>query len=207
MMFTKLTGLSAVLLLFPVLILPACQSQSSHGEVQFIDMSLQGGDEILIAGNRTTLESLPGTLAQVVDPSRSHVVIRVDCRDSLPMNRLHQVQRGLCAQGLVNMSYRTRSGDELTLILPTDDMREQVKQIPSRHIATLRLAASGNMTLDGVETKNDAVEGLIAGRLADNDRLIVSIDLDPNATYGDFIRVFGATKRANAPRIHLNDPS
>jgi len=206
-MSTKLTRLAAVLLLMPLLILPGCQSRSQSSDVQFIEVSLRGEDGIAVDGNPTSLENLPETVGQVVDRSSSRVVIRVDCQDNIPMSRLHAVQRELRHEGLVNMSYRTGSGDELTLILPPDDLREQMKKISSRHFATLHVAESGSVTLDGIETGNNEIEHRITNRLVNDDKLIVSIDVDSNATYGDFIRAFGATKRANAPRIQLNDPS
>jgi len=203
-MSTQPTRLAAVLLLVPLLFLPACQSQSQSGELQIIELAILEVDGLLVDGEQTSLEDLPATMEQVVDLSRSRVIIRVSCANELPMGRLHAVQNELRSQGLFNMSYRTDSDEDLTLVLPPIGYREQLGEIPVRHFANLHIAASGKVTLEGNGAGYDELEEKITDRLAGDEYLIVSIKTDPEATYGDFMRVFGAAKQANAQRIHLN---
>lgn len=206
-MSTRPIRLAAVLLLAPLLFLPACQSESQSQDLQYIELIILEPDGLLVDGRQSSLEDLPLTMGQVVDPSRSRVVTRVSCANQLPMARLHAVQDELRSQGLFNISYRTDSDEELTLVLPPADYKAQIDQIPTEHFANLYIDASGRLTLEGTNARYEELEEMISGRLANDDHLIVSIDTDPEATYGDFIRAFGAAKQANAPRIHLNDLS
>lgn len=206
-MSAKPRCLGHVLLLVPLLILPACQSRSQSDDLQYVELSILEGNGILVEGKQSSLGTLAMTLEQVIDPDWSPVVMRVSCADELPIGRLQAVHRALRSQGLINMSYRTASDDELTLVLPTPDFNERLRELPSEDFATLHIDASGTVTLEGDATGYAEIKDEVTDRLDRNDHLVVSIDMDPGATYGDFIRVLGAAKEAKAPRIHLNDPS
>jgi len=202
--------LTCLCLGFAALTSAGCQRRSgddtqagspSHHDTQIIDLALQAGG-IRIDGAPVDLDGLGPKLEQVADPEMPTVAVRVSGADVLPMRALFAVQDRLQAAGLRNMIYKTASDEELTLILPPPDA-----EVPGgeEHLARVQVSESGRVTVDGNEAAGGAVQEAIAARLAGDDRLVVVLDLDRNATYGDFTRVLGAAKRAKAQRIVVSE--
>lgn len=190
--------------------LPGCTSHSGddtaagsgHSSAQFIEVSLNGGDAMAVNGVATSREDFANTVQQTVDPERSTVVIRITAEDTCPMGELAAVQDGLRDRGLLNLVYRGAAGQELALILPAAD--QPLPPVPAEHLARLQVVAGGRISLDGVAVEPETVRRMIADRVARDDHLVVALDLDPDASYGTFIRTFDAVKQAKADRIQLN---
>ena len=81
----KLIGFAIVLLLVPLLVLPACQSQSQSGEVQFIDLTILEEAGLLVDGKQTSLEGLPATMAMAPAAS-ANCLFNVDRIVAFPLS-------------------------------------------------------------------------------------------------------------------------
>lgn len=91
----------------------------------------------------------------------------------------------------------------LGLTLPP---RGQAKPIPRRNIASLLINASGEVLLDEQEIDIPRIRDVIKQRLAQNDKLIVSIKTDRNTKYQVFVSVLDQVQMAEAPRISIAEP-
>jgi biopolymer transport protein ExbD len=91
----------------------------------------------------------------------------------------------------------------LGLTLPP---RGQAKPIPKRNIASLLINATGEVLLDEQEIDIPRIRDVIKQRLAQNDKLIVSIKTDRNTKYQVFVAVLDQVQMAEAPRISIAEP-
>lgn len=199
----------AWLLLLVLPLFPGCASDSGHDtttgsehQPQIIDVSLGAGGAVAVEGKTVSRETFGTAVQQAVDPEWSTVVVRITADDDYPMGDLSAIQDELRARGLVNTVYKGAAGQELALILPAAD--RAMPQVPAEHLARLQVVAGGGVQLDGVMVEPATITRMIAGRMARDDRLVVALDMDPAADYGDFIRTFDAVKQAKATRIQLN---
>ena len=91
----------------------------------------------------------------------------------------------------------------LQLVLPA---KGQGKPIPKKNIASLLINASGEVLLDDSEIRIPEIKEAIKIRLAENDKLIVSIKTDRNTKYQAFVSVLDQVQLAEAPRISIAEP-
>lgn len=91
----------------------------------------------------------------------------------------------------------------LQLVLPA---KGQGKPIPKKNIASLLINATGEVLLDDAEIKVPEIKEAIKLRLAENDKLIVSIKTDRNTKYQAFVSVLDQVQLAEAPRISIAEP-
>lgn len=91
----------------------------------------------------------------------------------------------------------------LQLVLPA---KGQGKPIPKKNIASLLVNATGEVLLDDAEIRIPEIKDAIKLRLAQNDKLIVSIKTDRNTKYQAYISVLDQVQLAEAPRISIAEP-
>ena len=91
----------------------------------------------------------------------------------------------------------------LQLVLPA---KGQGKPIPKKNIASLLINASGEVLLDDSEIRIPEIKEAIKIRLAENDKLIVSIKTDRSTKYQAFVSVLDQVQLAEAPRISIAEP-
>jgi biopolymer transport protein ExbD len=82
----------------------------------------------------------------------------------------------------------------------------QAKPIPRRNIASLLINAAGEVLLDEQEIEIPRIRDVIKQRLAQNDKLIVSIKTDRTTKYQVFVAVLDQVQMAEAPRISIAEP-
>jgi len=90
------------------------------------------------------------------------------------------------------------------LTLP--DPRGEKKQIRKQNITNLLINESGQVLLDLREITVPQIRGMIADKLRENPKLIVSLKTDRNTPYNTYIEVLDQLKLANARRISLAEP-
>ena len=78
--------------------------------------------------------------------------------------------------------------------------------IPKKNIANLLVNATGEVLLDEEEIQVAAIKEVIKQKLAQNDKLIVSIKTDRNTSYQAFVSVLDQVQMAEAPRISIAEP-
>ena len=129
------------------------------------------------------------------------------CDDNVSMGMVFEVQSRLRAMGLMNMSYTTSAGKDLTLILPPIDYKKRLSEIPEEHISTLAVKGGGVVALDGEKMQTSQLSDAIRKLLAADSKHIISVKISENATYGDFVTALEMAKQAEAPRILINHPT
>jgi biopolymer transport protein ExbD len=91
----------------------------------------------------------------------------------------------------------------LTLILPPRAAGAR-KQVTKKNVLVLRTDDRDQVTADGLPVGDpDAISDLVAGRLHENPKLVVSIETSPQARYRTMIKVLDEVKEAEAPRISI----
>ncbi len=93
----------------------------------------------------------------------------------------------------------------LNMVLPPTDVEEQ--KINPKNITNLLINDAGQVLLDNepVSTVRD-LERIIREKIAQNDKLIVSLKTTRGTKYNVYISVLDQLKRANATRISIADP-
>ena len=91
----------------------------------------------------------------------------------------------------------------LGLVLP--GMGEQ-KRVRSKQICNVWVNAAGGVMVANEVMEIPKIQGEIKRRLAENDKLIVSLKTDKDTQYGTFIEVLDQLKLAEAPVISLAVP-
>ncbi|HHJ52953.1 MAG TPA: biopolymer transporter ExbD [Caldithrix abyssi] len=103
---------------------------------------------------------------------------------------------------LVTTSIDTEKG--LDLVLPPPGNQEI--KIPKKNITNLLINAAGQVLLDGEVVEISEISRIIKDKLAQNDKLIVSVKTDDKTKYETYIKVLDQLKKAEAKRISLAEP-
>ena len=150
---------------------------------------------------------ISSTRGKKLRKGRLHVVIRFVCDENTPMGTVFDVQRALREIDLLKVAYMSHSYAEMPLVLPSKDLEEKIKEIPAEHIAELVIEPSGGVLLDRQKVEVAELDKVVKGRLSDNPRLIVSVQMDREATYGQYVSVLNQLKKGGAQRIHVHNTS
>ncbi len=103
---------------------------------------------------------------------------------------------------LVTTSLNTDKG--LGLTLPA---KGKAKPIPKQNIASLLINNQGGVMLDEERIEVNQIKDIIKNRLAQNDKLIISIKTASQTKYQHFIRVLDQVLMANATKISIAEPA
>ncbi|MFO7889810.1 MAG: biopolymer transporter ExbD [bacterium] len=103
---------------------------------------------------------------------------------------------------LVTTSLNTDKG--LGLTLPA---KGKAKPIPKQNIASLLINNQGGVMLDEERVEVNQIKDIVKNRLAQNDKLIVSIKTAERTKYQHFIRVLDQVLMANATKISIAEPA
>ncbi|MBM3319294.1 MAG: biopolymer transporter ExbD [Candidatus Eisenbacteria bacterium] len=100
---------------------------------------------------------------------------------------------------LVTTIFNVEKG--LDIVLP--NLGTSPKRIAKQNLCEIRIAASGRVTVDGVETAVRGLEDVIRRRLIENDKTICVIETHPGSYYGIMVDVLDELKLAEATKITL----
>ncbi len=90
----------------------------------------------------------------------------------------------------------------LGIVLPAEGEELEIKKI---NILNCLINSQGNVLLGGEPIAIKDVHREIRRRLAENDKLIISVKAHKKTKYGDYVAVIDQLKRANATRISIAD--
>ncbi len=90
----------------------------------------------------------------------------------------------------------------LGMVLPAEG--EEI-EISKKNILNCLINSSGNVLLggEGIEVRN--LSKTVRQKLAENEKLVISVKAHKAATYKDYVAVIDQLKRANATRISIAD--
>jgi biopolymer transport protein ExbD len=120
---------------------------------------------------------------------------------SIPTASMADIAFLLLTFFLVTTSLDLDKGLQLTL-----PQAGEGKRIPKKNIANLLINAAGEVLLDEKEIPIPVIKEEIKRRLAENDKLVISIKTDSRTKYQDFIKVLDQVQMAEAPRISIAEP-
>jgi biopolymer transport protein ExbD len=89
----------------------------------------------------------------------------------------------------------------LPLILPARGAA--VVKVSVKNVARVVVHQDGHVTVDRKPVPIEDIAEIVRKRLAENDKLVVSLETHPKCRYGRMVRVLDQLKLANATRISL----
>ena len=90
----------------------------------------------------------------------------------------------------------------LGIVLPAEGEELEIKKI---NILNCLINSQGNILLGGEPIAIKDINREVRRRLAENDKLIISVKAHEKPKYGDYVAVIDQLKRANATRISIAD--
>ena len=90
----------------------------------------------------------------------------------------------------------------LGIVLPAEGEELEIKKI---NILNCLINSQGNVLLGGEPIAIKDINREVRRRLAENDKLIISVKAHKKTKYGDYVAVIDQLKRANAKRISIAD--
>ena len=90
----------------------------------------------------------------------------------------------------------------LGIVLPAEGEELEIKKT---NILNCLINSQGNVVLGGDPVALKDVNKEIRRRLAENDKLIISVKAHEKTKYGDYVSLIDQLKRANATRISIAD--
>ena len=90
----------------------------------------------------------------------------------------------------------------LGIVLPAEGEELEIK---NTNILNCLINSQGNVLLGGDPVALKDVNKEIRRRLAENDKLIISVKAHEKTKYGDYVSLIDQLKRANATRISIAD--
>ena len=90
----------------------------------------------------------------------------------------------------------------LGIVLPAEGEELEIKKT---NILNCLINSQGNVLLGGDPVALKNVNKEIRRRLAENDKLIISVKAHEKTKYGDYVSLIDQLKRANATRISIAD--
>jgi beta-lactamase regulating signal transducer with metallopeptidase domain len=182
-------------------------AMSKDDSVRYVTVGIVAPKTIEVDGMGTSFTDFKKRLVDTIGDDRDHVVIRFVCEKDTPMGTVFDVQRALGEIDLLRVSYMSYSHGAMPLVLPSKELEEKIKEIPAEYIAELVIEASGGVLIDRQKIEVDKLDKVVKGRLADNPKLIVSVQADREATYGQYVSVLNQLKEGGAQRIHVHNAS
>ena len=90
----------------------------------------------------------------------------------------------------------------LGIVLPAEGEELEIKKT---NILNCLINSQGNVLLGGEPVALKDINKEIRRRLAENDKLIISVKAHEKTKYGDYVSLIDQLKRANATRISIAD--
>ncbi len=91
----------------------------------------------------------------------------------------------------------------LTLVLPSKKSEQDVVKVKQSNIATLKVNADNSVTYDGDPIEINHIQRLTEDRLMANAKLVVLLEIHPEADYGLMVACLDELRLANATRVSL----
>ena len=89
------------------------------------------------------------------------------------------------------------------LVLPA---KGETKDIRQKNISNLLINAQGEVLLDGEQVAIPMIKNVVREKIAQNEKLIISVKADRDTEYQIYIKVMDQLKQAGATRISLAEP-
>jgi len=91
----------------------------------------------------------------------------------------------------------------LTLVLPGKKTEQDIVRVKQSNVATLKVHSTNQVTLDNVPIEINHIQKAIEDRIVANPKLVVVLEIHPEADYGQMVSCLDELKLANATRVSL----
>jgi beta-lactamase regulating signal transducer with metallopeptidase domain len=183
------------------------KSKAKAGGYANVDLSMAKGGKVTVDGRKVTLEQVGDAIKKQIDDKDA--VIHIKCDRKVPMSELFAVHQVLRKAGMLKVSYQgldLESG-EMPLVLPSQKLIEKTKQLAPEDVARLEVGCCGKCVFAGKKMKSAALVEHVQQSLQENQYLVISLTMDKDSTFGDYMDALKSLKLAKAQRIFINEPS
>jgi biopolymer transport protein ExbD len=111
------------------------------------------------------------------------------------MGVLFDVQRDLQKRDLLKVNYNSDLPDAMPLMLPSKQLEEKATSIPDEDIAVVNARGNGEIIFNKTKVSSKDLPAEVKKSVGQNDHLVVSIQMDLDATYEDYVTVLDAVKK------------
>jgi beta-lactamase regulating signal transducer with metallopeptidase domain len=181
------------------------KSAKSSTDVQYVDVAVKG-DVILIDGNKTSLEHFSKAMNKMTNGKTDHTVVKFDCDGDVSMASLFEVQKQMLDLGLYKVSYADGAGFDVPVVLPNEHLEKKMQSIPPENIANVTIKSSGKVLFNKMKVNGEKLRQVVEKSIKDNPKLIVSVHMDGETRYQDFVAVLGQIKKGGADKVFINKP-
>ncbi len=91
----------------------------------------------------------------------------------------------------------------LIMVLPAKQRDSEPVKVKMSNVTTLKVHQDDSVTLDGKPIEINHIKTAIENRLSGNDKLIVVLEIHPDADYGRMIACLDELRLAKATRVSL----
>ncbi len=171
--------------------------------MKLVKVTVNGESRVTVDGRQIALSRLEERLRERVGDAGDESVILLGCDDGVKMGIVHAIREQLVDMNLRKVIFSQDGGGELTLMLPGKGDEERLQQMPRENVAVLRTDPFGKTFLDNETIEFSEITEAVRARLAENDKLIISIQTVGVSPYDDFATLLALVKAAGATRISI----
>jgi biopolymer transport protein ExbD len=91
----------------------------------------------------------------------------------------------------------------LTLVLPGKKTEDDIVRVKQSNVGTLKVHSNNQVTLDEVPIEINHIQNAIEDRIVANPKLVVVLEIHPEADYGRMVACLDELRLANATRVSL----
>jgi biopolymer transport protein ExbD len=91
----------------------------------------------------------------------------------------------------------------LTLVLPGKKTEQDIVKVKQSNVATLKVHSNNQVTIDSAPIEINQIQKTIENRIVANPKLVVVLEIHPEADYGRMVSCLDELKLANATRVSL----
>ena len=124
---------------------------------------------------------------------------RIRVSDEIPSSALSDIAFLLLIFFLSTTTFSMEEG----LVLSLPGQQSEVKKISRKNIMTILADASGQVSVDGAPVRISEIKQLVIDAQAENDKLVVVLETDPECYYGIMVDVLDEIQQARAERVAL----
>ena len=199
----RLAAFVLALLLFFVGIAPEASATIAYEQV-FVDVAIGSGNRISINDQVVSLGDFEQEITNYAGGDPSKVVINLKCEADMPMAVIFDIQNKLVAMDLMQVSYQSDTTKPIRFELPTQQTHFKTASVPGENIVTVAIDDSGRVTFNGQEVVTEKIAETTKARVKQNNKTIVSLQVQDGAIYSDFVTVLAEVQKGGAPRILID---
>jgi biopolymer transport protein ExbD len=163
----------------------------------------QGDGSLTCDGSKIDLVGIPGavSLRQGANPD---LIVVIDLPATFSCNDLERILEAVREGGVTNLAFTkglARDRTAVPFMLPPVDLK--LPSLPAKKILTVGIGSEGALSIDGLVLTRDEIVHLVAKKMINVQGLVVYVEPESGARYGEFFELMLALREAGATRISL----